>query len=65
MSYGSQLKFIFRFESNDQVLFKACRYPKEQQKLPNHNYFADFERPEAEIATFHLDRYKLLYTNTY
>lgn len=57
MTGGTQLKFIYQFKSNDQALFKPCRFPKEQQKMPNHNYFADFERPEAEIATFHLDRY--------
>lgn len=57
MEGGTQLKFIFQFESTDKVIFKPSRFQKEQQKLPNHMYFCDFERPEAEIATFHLDRY--------
>lgn len=59
MEFGTQLKFVLHTSSGDKILFKPFRFPKEQLKSPNQLYFAEYERPEAEIAAFHLDRYHL------
>ncbi|KAL1005701.1 hypothetical protein UPYG_G00062570 [Umbra pygmaea] len=53
---GTQLKLVISFPNYGQAMVKPMKQERDEESNTNLYYFSDFERHNAEIAAFHLDR---------
>ncbi|XP_060107955.1 pseudokinase FAM20A [Heteronotia binoei] len=53
---GVHLKIVLRFQDFGKAMFKPMRQKRGEETPEDFFYFVDFQRHNAEIAAFHLDR---------